>query len=513
MHPSGDLPAGFGPFRLDRPGRLLLRDGQPVPLGRRAFDTLAALLDADGATLDKDTLLATIWPGLIVEENNLQVQISTLRKALGDGWIITVPGRGYRLSTTPPGSPAPLANPPQLPDLPSLVVLPFANLSGDHEQAYFADGMVEDITAALSRIGGLFVIARNSAFTYKGRTVDVKQVGRDLGVRYVVEGSVRKAGGRVRIACQLIEAATATHLWADRFEGPLDDIFDLQDRVCESVVGAIEPRLQRAEIARAKAKPTENLDAYDLYLRALEQYYLFTEPEAREARRLLRRAVALDANFALAKALISWSMAVAIAQRWARRDDPEAIEALDWARSALAISPDDPSVLGYAGHAVAYLGHDLEAARVALDRAVALNANTAHILGKSGWIHIYLGDFGAAVGDFARAIRLSPRDPELYLLQTGIGNALLHAEPSDPDAALGWLDKALVSFPGWRTARMSRIDCLVKLGRLDEAREAVRDFIAQSPDSSLSAFRRDSPRLPKVKEKVLALRRLACWPE
>src|SRR5215469_1584233 len=217
MHPSGDPPAGFGPFRLDRPGRQLLRDGQPVPLGRRAFDTLVALVDADGATLTKDTLLATIWPGLIVEENNLQVQISALRKALGDGWIITVPGRGYRLSTTPPKSPAPLAAPLQLPDLPSLVVLPFANLSGDPEQEYFADGMVEDITAALSRIGNLFVIACNSAFTYKGRAVDVRQVGRELGVRYVLEGSVRKSGNRVRITGQLVDAATGAHLWADRF--------------------------------------------------------------------------------------------------------------------------------------------------------------------------------------------------------------------------------------------------------------------------------------------------------
>jgi TolB-like protein len=273
--PGADEPEiAFGPYRMDQRNRSLTREGVAVPLGGRAFDTLSVLAAASGATVGKEALLDAVWPGLTVEENNLQVQISALRKALGEGWIVTVPGRGYRLAPMPSSAEPPAA--PTLPDRPSVAVLPFANLSGDSDQEYFADGVVEDIITALSRTGWLFVIARNSSFTYKGRAVDVKQVGRELGVRYVLEGGVRKAGNRVRITGQLIDAASGGDVWADRFDGELADIFELQDRVTESVVGAIEPSLRRAEIARTLAKPTNSLDAYDLYLRALQHYYTMT---------------------------------------------------------------------------------------------------------------------------------------------------------------------------------------------------------------------------------------------
>src|SRR5215469_2760337 len=271
-----DRDISFGQFRFNLTRRELRRGRSPVRLGSRALDILCVLASAGGAVVSKDVLIARVWRGVVVEENNLHFHISSLRKMLdadgkGESWIVTVPGRGYRLLCAP----APLAADnaaaepsTPVPEQPSLAVLPFLNLSGDPEQAYFADGMVEEIITALSRIRWLFVIARNSTFTYKGKAVDVKQVGRDLGVRYVLEGSVRKGGNRVRITAQLIDADTGAHLWADRFDGSLEDIFKLQDKVATSVAGIIEPTLQSAETERAANRPTTDLTAYDLYLRA-----------------------------------------------------------------------------------------------------------------------------------------------------------------------------------------------------------------------------------------------------
>ena len=260
----------FGPFRLDLARRELSRDGTPVQLGGRALDILLVLAAAKGEVVTKDQLIAQVWSGAVVDENNIQVHVSALRKALDDGggaqrYVRTVQGRGYRLVGARDRAPESdsVQHVLPVPNKPSIAVLPFANLSNDPEQEYFADGMVEDITVGLSRMRWLLVIARNSSFTYKGRAVDVKQVGRDLGVRYVLEGSVRKAANRVRITAQLIDAGNGAHLWADRFEGALEDIFDLQDRVAGNVVSAIAPKLEQSEIARAKSKPTANLDAYD----------------------------------------------------------------------------------------------------------------------------------------------------------------------------------------------------------------------------------------------------------
>jgi TolB-like protein len=245
-----------------------------VPLGSRAVDLLCALAAARGELVSKDRLMAELWPGIAVEEHNLYVHVSALRKALeeedGETCVITVPGRGYRfVGARAPGatSPSDAGQGPPFADKPSIAVLPFQNMSGDPEQDYFADGMVEEITAALSRFRHLFVIARNSSFSYKGRSVDVKQIGRELGVRYLLEGSVRRAENRVRITGKLIDAASGAHLWGDRFEADLDDVFALQDRVTASVVGAITPRLEAAEMERARRKPTDRLDAYDCYLR------------------------------------------------------------------------------------------------------------------------------------------------------------------------------------------------------------------------------------------------------
>src|SRR6476620_8231540 len=276
----------FGPFVLNTEAGTLLREGAPVPIGYRSFLLLSAFLDRPGEVLTKSDLINAAWQGAVVEEANLSVQIASLRKHLGQApeggeWIATVPRVGYRfvgavdcLADTPDRDTSQsTSREPQ--SGPSIAVLPFVNLSDDREQEYFADGMVEEIITALSRLRWLFVIAHNSSFAYKGRAVDVKQVGRELGVRYVLEGSVRKAGSRIRITGQLIDSATGAHLWAERFDGGLGDIFDLQDQVTESVVGAIAPAVEKAEIERARRKPTDSLDAYAVYLSGLARFYQF----------------------------------------------------------------------------------------------------------------------------------------------------------------------------------------------------------------------------------------------
>ena len=287
----------FGGFRLDRrSGVLFRRDerGAPLAMGSRALDILRVLVGRPGEVVSRAEIMAAVWPGTVVEDSNLNVQIAALRRVLDEGrrersYIQTIPGRGYRFTApvtrVAAGGRAnivlPISGVPPLPDKPSLAVMPFQNMSGDPEQEYFADGMVEEIITALSRIRWLFVIARNSSFTYKGQAIDVKRVGRRLGVRYVLEGAVHKAGGCVRITAQLIDATTGAHLWADRFDGSLEDVFDLQDKVASSVAGIIEPALQAAETSRSADRPTKDLTAYDLY-RAYEMFFSSAQqiPEA-----------------------------------------------------------------------------------------------------------------------------------------------------------------------------------------------------------------------------------------
>src|SRR6202166_3005743 len=370
-------------------------------------------------------------------------------------------------------TPAPDAKKPlSLPDKPSIAVLPFNNMSGDPEQDYFADGVVEDIITALSRFKALFVIARNSSFTYKGRAVDVKQVGRELGVRYVLEGSVRNAANRVRITGQLVDTATGAHLWAERFDGGLGDIFDLQDQVTESVVGAIAPAVEKAEIERAKRKPTESLDAYALYLRGLAKLYQFGNRQANEETlRLFNRAIELDPDFASAYALAALCYVWAKINGWFSNTANEMAEVTRLAQRAVELGKDDAAALAPSGWALAFVVHDLEAGAALSDRALALNSNLAEAWFWGGWVKIWLGEPEAAIERFARALRLRPLGPFVAGMRSG--TAFAHFFLGRYDEAVSWAAMTLQdnpdSQPGLRIAAASN----AMVGRPEQAHKAM----------------------------------------
>jgi adenylate cyclase len=381
-------------------------------------------------------------------------------------------------------SPKPLL----LPDKPSIAVLPFVNMSGDPEQEYFADGVVEDIITALSRVKWFFVIARNSSFTYKGKAVDVRQVGWELGVRYVLEGSIRKAGNRVRITGQLIEAATGHHVWADKFDGDLSDLFELQDQVTEAVAGALEPSIQKAEIARSEGKPTENLDAYDLYLRAFALLWGLTREKSDVALELLRRAYELDPTFALARALAAFVYIIRKGQVWSEPGDIE--KGYQLALEAAANSPDDPLVLRTAGQAVAYLGQDFEYGVSLVSRALSISPNTAQVLGSAAWTFNYMctKDLALrAIDCFNRALRLSPLDIEKASMFSGLSMA--HFILEDYEAMLATATRSAHEMPKWVTAHRFAAAAAALLGRADEAQRWGNQLMALAPGYRLSRAR------------------------
>ncbi len=336
---------------------------------------------------------------------------------------ITRPVRVYRIMLGENSATRPTAPALALPDKPSIAVLPFQNMSGDPEQDYFADGVVEEIITALSRFRQLFVIARNSSFIYKGRAVDVKQVGRELGVRYVLEGSVRKAATRVRITAQLIDAISGTHLWADRIDGTFDDIFNLEDQVTENVVGAIAPKIEQAEIDRTKHKLTNSLDAYDCYLRAMMYFYQWTTESISEALRLFYRAIELDPAFASAHGLAAWCYVRRKLSGWMNNPAQEMAELERLAVRASELANDDAVALYAAGWALVQVEGHAEAGAAMLDRALSLNPNITAAWTVGGWTKIYLGDSDKAIEYFAHAIRLNPLDPLVARMHTGIAAA------------------------------------------------------------------------------------------
>jgi TolB-like protein/DNA-binding SARP family transcriptional activator/Tfp pilus assembly protein PilF len=364
---------------------------------------------------------------------------------------------------------ATFADPPSAPDVPSIVVLPFQNLSGDPEQEYFSDGVVEEITTALSRFRSLFVIARNSAFTYKGRAVDVRQVGRELGVRYLLEGSVRKAANRVRITGQLIDATTAAHLWADRFDGTPEDIFELQDHVTASVVGAISPALEQAEIDRAKRKPTESLGAYDYFLRGRAALHEGSVQGHKGALQLFYRAIELDADFASAYGWAAYSYCHRKTNGWMADRADEIAETARLARRAVELDNDDAVALSCGGFALAYVVGELDAGIAFIDRALQLNPNLATAWIVSGWVRVWLGEPEVAIDHLARATRLSPLDPLTNRTRTVTAHAHFFAGRYDEAAA--WAAMTLREWPDYQTALRIAAASFALAGRMEQAKQ------------------------------------------
>jgi len=396
---------------------------------------------------------------------------------------IARPVRIHRvLLSTQPGPSKPLvgtATEPSLalPDKPSIAVLPFHNMSGDPEQEYFADGMVEEIITALSRIRWLFVIARNSSYTYKGQAIDVKQVGRELGVRYVLEGSVRKAGERVRITGQLIDAVTGTHLWADRFDGSLEDIFELQDKVALSVAGVIEPTLQAAEIRRSSERATNDLTAYDLYLRGYAMYFTSAR-QIPEVLRLMEEAVSRDPNYGPALAWAAMCCHRLIYDNRSENPGADLLKGADFARRALEVAGDDPGILVNAAFALAYFGEDIDAMITLVDRALALNPSFARGWHLSGVLRLWAGQPDIAIDHLRTALRLSPR------ARTGWSHADLGAAyfvSRRFDEAVPELRLVIQEDPSLPLAYRFLAACFAHMGRLDEAREVIERLRAITP--------------------------------
>jgi adenylate cyclase len=401
---------------------------------------------------------------------------------------------------------------PPLPDKPSIAVLPFENLSGDPQQDYFADGMVEEITMALSRMRWLFVISRNSSFTFKGRAVDIKQVGRELGVRYVLEGSLRKAGDKVRISGRLVDAATGAHLWADRFEGTFEDIFDLQDQVTASVVGAIAPRLEQAEIERAQRKPTESLDAYDYYLRGMAAFNQWTREGSVEAVANFHRAIEIDPKFGSAYGMAARCYPQRKANGWIADAAGEAAEAERLARRAAELGKDDALALCTAGFTLAYVGSDLETGDSLIARALELNPNLAWAWLCSGWVKVWLGDAKAALEHLARSIRLSPHDPQLFRMQTAMAYA--HFGDGRYAEAASWAEKAFRERPDQVSAIRILAASSAMAGRQDQAWKAVERLREYDPTLRLSTLKQQLPiQRPDVLDRVVEGLRKAGLPD
>jgi TolB-like protein/tetratricopeptide (TPR) repeat protein len=478
----------FGDYRFDLGRRELTKGGQPIRLGSRALEILCVLASARGNVVTKDELLARVWPGVVVEENALHVHISGLRKTLdagepSPGFIVTAQGRGYRLAGVRAApsvaeeldQPAGLA----LPDRPSIAVLPFYNMSDDVEQEYFADGIVEDIITGLSRIEWLFVIARNSSFVFKGRANDVKQVGRDLGVRYVLEGSVRRAGNRVRITAQLIEAQTGVHIWTERYDRLFDDIFAVQDEITMSVVGAIEPSLRRLEMERVRRDRPDSLDAYDLVLRALPFAHKFMVDGADAAIPLLRKAVELEPDYSGAHALLARCFHV----RFSRGGLHEEDRAASIRHARAAIGSDDATALAIAGLVIWFDEHDVATAFDLFDRALAISNSNVIALGNSAFALAWMGQAELAIERALRALRHSPLDA----LNSYLALSVAHFHAGRYGEARNAARRAAESKPNFSVPQLLLASALQRLGRDDEARAAAQQ--ARVLDSSFTIRR------------------------
>lgn len=487
----------FEEYAFDTERRELHRGADVVSVAPQVFDLLDYLIRNRERVVSKDDLINAVWNGRSVSDAALTTRLNVARSAIGDSGdeqrlIKTLPRKGFRFvgqvreaAGSNLGEVAP-ESAPALPDKPSIAVLPFENRSDDPEQEYFADGMVDEIITALSRFHWLFVIARNSSFTFKGRAVDIKEVGRRLGVRYVLEGSVRKAAGKVRITGQLIDAVTGAHIWVDRFERELTDVFALQDEVTLAVVSAIQPKLLQTEMATAARRRPENLTAYDYFLRALQQFSLFTPEALAEALRLAHHALELDPPFGLVAALAAGCHHINIQFGYAVDPQFERKEAVRLFQLALSVDDSDPDILAWAAIISAFTVGDSESEIEMADRAVALNPNSFHAWNCRGHVNRLAGLLEEAVRSFERAVRVSPVDPWLQYAFAGIGYASIELRRFDEAIAAG--KKALRLNRYHSGALRVLASAFAHLGRDGEMREAAARLLEVDPAFTISAW-------------------------
>jgi TolB-like protein len=482
----------FGDVVLDV-GRGLLRDskGAEVALRPKSLDLLLELARNPGHILSRDELFDAVWPDVTVTEDSIAQCVHEVRRAIGDpeGRILrTIVKRGYCLDveeSVPPTAAPPTAAPEHAPSAqtaegrPSLVILPFQSIPYDPETEWFADGIVEEITTALSRFRSLFVIARNSAFTFKGQPVDVRDVGQRLGVRYVLEGSVRRALGQLRVTGQLIDAETGGHVWADRYDGVLSDVFELQDQITAAVAGVLEPSIRRAEMQRAVRKPTSDLSVYDLYLRAMPGIYARSKAGYESAKSLLEEAVARDPNFAQARAMLAVLWEFGAYFGWEPDIEAARARAIGLAREALTSDSSDPQVMARCGFVLATLGRAHAEGSALLDRAIAANPNCAEANFRGAWVSVWNGDFATGLARAEINERLDPLSTEANG-RTGI-RAAAHFFLREFDAAIEAADQAVGRSPDFHAARCILASSLFHVGREEEARAQVAELRRRNP--------------------------------
>jgi TolB-like protein/tetratricopeptide (TPR) repeat protein len=493
----------FEEFVLDTDRRELHRGTEMVSIAPQVFDLLDYLIRNRERVVGKEDLINAVWNGRVVSDAALTTRLNVARSVVGDSGeeqrlIKTLQRKGFRFVGTvmevrgqesiafPDDRLEPLKSAPALPDKPSIAVLPFQNMSGDPDQDYFADGMVDEITTALSRFKFLFVIARNSSFAYKGKAVDIKQVGRELGVRYVLEGSVRKAAGKVRIIGQLIDAATGVHLWADRFEGDLADIFALQDRMTERVVSAVAPKMFQIEIGLAARRPND-LSAYDLCLRAVPHLNSRTPEGTAEALRLASRALEIDPSYGFAATLAGTCHFVNVGEEWAadpKSQTAELAEGFRLLRLAIQIDGKDSEALSALSRATSMWTCDFDTAKELADRAVSSNPNAADAWVHRGWTYLTAGRPEEAIRSFERAIRISPFDRLLVSNLVGMGCAFI--DLGRFDEAVAAATKALQKNQAYGAAYRCLAAALSHLGRDAEARKTATRLLEIEPDFRLS---------------------------
>jgi TolB-like protein len=487
-----DARSSFGPFELDAAAGTLRRGGEAVPLGQRAFELLRALVEADGAVVDKDTLMARAWPGLFVEEANLTVQIAALRKALGkapDGqeWIATVPRVGYRLPR-PQRSPDAAAA-----QRPTVAVLPFDSAGGDSDQGYFADGVAEDIITALSRFRSFAVVSRSASFAYRDRSVDLRKEAEALGVRYLLAGSVRRRGDRLRVGVQLVDGQSAVQIWGEQYDGEAARLFEFQDEITEHVVGFVEPELRRFEIERARRKHPDSLDAYELYLKALPLFRGTTNEVRAEAIRLLEGSVALDPGFAMGLAHAAWA--------YERQDTfgvgatpEERARALELAEAALVAGHDDPLVTAISGLVLMALGGQWQRCLAMMGEAMRGNPNNPTVLSLAAFCNVMFGDVELAHAYYLRALEISPGALDNYELLVGVGIA--HLAKHEYEQAVEWSLRSLAANGDWLGTYWTLGAAYAHLDRMDEARATVAAMLEKAPWMRMSTLERIGRRFP-----------------